>query len=67
LLFPDKKKNIDAWSWSWVLMNVGIAYLGEGTVVPEVTLVGEAVADKAKLALLDVLLDRVKELLLGDL
>lgn len=45
----------------------GIAYLGEGTVVPEVALVGEAVADEAKLALLDVLLDGVKELLLGDL
>lgn len=45
----------------------GIAYLGEGTVVPQVALVGEAVADKAKLALLDVLLDGVEELLLGDL
>jgi hypothetical protein len=44
-----------------------VSYLGEGTVVPEVTLVGEAVADVAKLALLDVLLDGVKELLLGDL
>lgn len=28
---------------------------------------GEAVADKAKLALLDVLLDGVEELLFGDL
>lgn len=43
------------------------AHLREGTVVPEVTLVGEAVADVAKLALLDILLDRVEELLLGDL
>lgn len=42
-------------------------YLGEGTVVPQVTLVGEAVADVAKLALLNVLLDGVQELLLGDL
>jgi hypothetical protein len=41
--------------------------LGEGTVVPEVTLVGEAVSDVSKLALLDVLLDGVEELLLGDL
>lgn len=41
--------------------------LGEGTVVPEVALVGEAVADEAKLALLDILLDGVEELLLGDL
>jgi hypothetical protein len=29
--------------------------------------VGEAVADETKLALLDVLLDRVQKLLLGDL
>ena len=41
--------------------------LGEATVVPEVALVGEAVADVAELALLDVLLDGVQELLLGDL
>jgi hypothetical protein len=41
--------------------------LGEATVVPEVALVGEAVADVAELALLDVLLDGVEELLLGDL
>ena len=44
-----------------------LTYLGEGTVVPEVTLVGEAVADESKLALLDVLLNGVEELLLGDL
>lgn len=43
------------------------SYLGEGTVVPQVTLVGEAVADISKLALLDVLLDGVEEFLLGDL
>lgn len=42
-------------------------YAGEGTVVPEVTLVGEAVADEAQLTLLGVLLDGVEELLLGDL
>ena len=42
-------------------------YLGEGTVVPEVTLVGEAVTDVTQLALLDILLDGVEELLLGDL
>ena len=38
------------------------SYLREGTVVPQVTLVGEAVADESKLALLDVLLDRVEKL-----
>jgi hypothetical protein len=41
--------------------------LREGTVVPQVTLVREAVSDVSKLALLDVLLDGVEELLLGDL
>ena len=41
--------------------------LGEGAVVPEVALVREAVSDISKLALLDVLLDGVEELLLGDL
>ena len=50
-----------------VVGNCGRAYLGEGTVVPEVTLVGEAVADEPELALLGVLLDGVEELLLGDL
>lgn len=42
-------------------------YLGEGAVVPEIALVGEAVADISELALLDILLDGVEELLLGDL
>jgi hypothetical protein len=42
-------------------------YLWEGTVVPEVALMGEAVADETKLALLDILLDWVERLLLGDL
>lgn len=36
-----------------------MTYLREGTVIPEVALVGEAIADKAKLALLDILLDRI--------
>ena len=44
-----------------------MSYLREGTVVPEVTLVREAVADESKLALLNVLLDRVEEFFLGDL
>jgi hypothetical protein len=42
-------------------------YLWEGAIVPEITLVWEAVADETKLALLDILLDWVEELLLGDL
>lgn len=41
--------------------------LREGTVVPEVALVWEAVADEAQLALLGVLLDGVELLILGDL
>jgi len=44
-----------------------VSYLREGTVVPEVTLMGKAVADEAQLALLNVLLDGVEELLLRDL
>lgn len=46
---------------------VARSYLGEGTVVPQVALVGETVADVAELALLDILLDGVQELLFGDL
>jgi hypothetical protein len=45
----------------------GSSHLREGTVVPEVTLVGEAVAHEAELALLGVLQDGVERLLLGDL
>jgi hypothetical protein len=43
------------------------SHLRKSTIIPEVALVGEAVADIAELAFLDVLLDRVKELVLGDL
>jgi len=41
--------------------------LGEGTVVPNVTVVGEAVANEAQTTLLDVLLDGVECILLGYL
>ena len=41
--------------------------LGESTVVPDVSVVGETVANETELALLDVLLDRVERLFLGDL
>jgi hypothetical protein len=44
-----------------------LAYLREGTVVPQVALVWEAVANEAEFALLDVLLDGVEGLLLRDL
>jgi hypothetical protein len=43
------------------------ANLGESTIIPDVAVVGEAVADVAQAALLDVLLYGVKWLLLGDL
>lgn len=39
----------------------------ESTIVPEVALVREAVAHISQLALLDILLNRVKELLFRDL
>jgi hypothetical protein len=40
---------------------------GEGAVVPEVTLVREAVAHKTQFTLLDILLDGIEEFLLRDL
>jgi len=40
--------------------------LREGTVVPKVTFVREAIADKTKLALLDILLDGIEKLFLGN-
>lgn len=42
-------------------------YLGESTVVPEVTVMGEAVSDVAELAFLDILFDWIHGLLLGNL
>jgi hypothetical protein len=44
-----------------------LAHLRKGTVVPQVALVWEAVADETEFALLDVLLDGVEGLLLGNL
>jgi hypothetical protein len=51
------------------LADIGLAssHLREGTVVPEIALVGEAVAHIAELALFNVLLDGVERLLLRDL
>jgi hypothetical protein len=43
------------------------SYLREGAVVPEVTLVREAVSYVPKLALFDVLLDGIELLLLANL
>ena len=43
------------------------AYLRESTVVPDVPVVGEAVANETQATLLDVLLDRIEGFLLGDL
>lgn len=42
-------------------------YSWEGTIVPEVALVWEAVSNESELALLDILLDRVEELVFRDL
>lgn len=49
--------------------DIGLAssHLREGTVIPEVALVGKAVSHKAELALLNVLLDGVERLLFADL
>jgi hypothetical protein len=41
--------------------------LGESTVVPDVSVVRETVSNESELALLDILLDGVERLLLGDL
>ena len=50
-----------------MVMKIGMPYLRESTIVPEVTLVREAVSDKSKLAFLDILLDRVEQLLFANL
>lgn len=45
----------------------GKTYLREGTVVPDITLVGETVTNKSKLTLLGILDNRVHSDFLGDL
>jgi hypothetical protein len=42
-------------------------YLWKSTIVPQVALVGEAVADETQFTLLDVLFDRVQEFLFRNL
>lgn len=44
-----------------------MANLREGAVVPNVTVVGEAVTNETQTTLLDVLFDGIERLLLGDL
>jgi hypothetical protein len=44
-----------------------VTNLREGAIVPNVTVVGEAVANEAQTALLDVLFDGIERFLLGDL
>jgi len=61
----------------WIVVTLGLGLgvddvgvlpcLREGAIVPEVTLVGEAVADETELALLDVLLDGVEQVCLANL
>lgn len=46
------------------LKKLQLPYLGECTIVPDVTMMGETVANEAQLSLLSVLLDRVQRLLL---
>lgn len=44
-----------------------ISYLGKATIIPEVAFVRKAIANVAKLALLDVLFDRVQWFFFGNL
>ena len=44
-----------------------LLYLREAPIIPEVSMVGETIADVTELALLYVLLDGVQGLFLGDL
>jgi len=53
--------------WDWVVSSRRYTYLWKGAVVPEITMMGEAVAHEAKLALFDVLLDGVKRFFFRDL
>ena len=72
---PNSLTNLTDIQWVVVTLSLGLRVvdawvfpsLRECTIIPEITLVREAVADKPDLALLDVLLDRVEKLLLGDL
>lgn len=43
------------------------SYLGKATIIPEVAFVGKAIANVAKLALLDVLFDGVQWFFFGNL
>lgn len=71
----DKLTNLADIKWIVITLGLGLWVdnvwvlpgLWEAAVVPEVSLVWEAVADEAELALLDILLDGVEGLLLGDL
>ena len=71
----DKLTNLADIKWIVITLGLGLWVddvwvlpgLWEAAVVPEVSLVWEAVADEAELALLDILLDWVEGLLLGDL
>lgn len=49
------------------MLGFGKSHLREGAVIPDVTMMGETIADIAKLALLHVLLDGVELLFFRDL
>ena len=55
--------------WSVISLTrlLNVTHSWESTIVPEVALVREAVANESELALLDVLFDRIQELVFGDL
>ena len=62
----ERGEQVDDEGVLWQAVKKYEANLGESTVVPNVPVVGEAVADIAEATLLDVLLDGVERLLLGD-
>lgn len=67
-VFPGLVKNKSATEYGVMSHSpASSTYLGEGTIIPQISLVGEAVTNISQLSLLDVLLDGVEELLLADL
>ena len=52
--------------WDGALWEGGRTNLGESTVIPDVAVVGEAVAHETQAALLDVLLNRVERLFFAN-
>jgi hypothetical protein len=66
--FTDVERVVVAFCFCFGMNLVGVfPSLGESTVVPDVAMVGEAIPDVSQFTLFDILLDRIKRLLFGDL